>query len=95
MSYPWDFEAKIDAEDILDYVRDNQEWFLDKLEQSDGYYKNGLMEFKIHLNNLLDNYNTIRLRRDHIIPVTNLNNQAISLYEDIEELIKDIDIYLK
>lgn len=32
---PWDFESdvtvRIDADEILDYVKDNKEWFLDKL----------------------------------------------------------------
>ena len=37
----WDFEPtiRIDPEDVLEYVRDNKEWFLDKLGEDDYVYK--------------------------------------------------------
>ena len=35
MSYPWDFETeatvRADAEEVLDYVKENKDWFLDQL----------------------------------------------------------------
>lgn len=42
---PWDFESdvtvRIDAEEVLDYVQENKDWFLDKLNiaKKDDLYK--------------------------------------------------------
>ena len=51
---PWDYEetVRIDAEDILDYVKDNKDWFLDKLGEDDFVYKKKMQELSRVIHNM-------------------------------------------
>jgi len=97
MSYPWDFETttsvSIDAEDILDYVESNKEWFLDKLDiqKSDSSLKEDIKSLGNYVDSIVDKYNKVRIMRDS----SNKNQEDLSvkMYEDliaIRDSIKNI-----
>ena len=97
MSYPWDFETttsvSIDAEDILDYVESNKEWFLDKLniQKSDSSLKEDIKSLGNYVDSIVDKYNKVRIMRDS----SNKNQEDLSvkIYEDliaIRDSIKNI-----
>ena len=90
MSYPWDFEPKIDAEDVLDYVLENKSWFLEKLnEENDGTYKIAMTKMANYFNkHCFDEWDFLRKVRDG---TSNLSKDEIiqrcsNVYETLEEL---------
>jgi len=95
MSYPWDFETttnvSIDAEDILDYVESNKEWFLDKLDiqKSDSSLKEDIKSLGNYVDSIIDKYNMVRVLRDD--SHQNENNIEIKMYEDLVAIKKTIE----
>ena len=85
-SYPWDYEdtVRIDADDILDYVRDNKDWFLDQLGCSESTVGNTLLELERHVTDLINEYDDIRRYRDE--SSNNRDDRAVKLYEELERL---------
>ena len=64
---PWDYEetVRIDAEDILDYVKDNKDWFLDKLGEDDFVYKKKMKELSQVIHDMCnDEFDFLRKVRD-------------------------------
>lgn len=95
MSYPWDFETttnvSVDAEDILEYVESNKEWFLDKLDiqKSDSSLKEDIKSLGNYVDSIIDKYNMIRVLRDD--SHQNENNIEIKMYEDLVAIKKTIE----
>lgn len=83
---PWDFETQVnvDADEILDYVRDNKDWFLDQLGCSESTVGNTLLELEKHVTNLIYEYDDIRRFRDE--SSNNRNERVVKLYEELERL---------
>lgn len=83
---PWDYEetVRIDAEDILDYVRDNQDWFLDQLGCGESTIGNTLLELERHVTDLINEYDDIRRYRDE--SSNNRDDKVVKLYEELERL---------
>ena len=85
MSYPWSFtttaDVEIDADDILDYVKENREWFL---EQLNGQIpeRTAIKESVVQLENILNNFDSIRRCRDKA--ANNRDLVAVKLYEALE-----------
>ncbi len=97
-SYPWDLEIKanvsIDADDVLDYVKNNKQWFLDHI----GDYKNNeeikgeVKDLGVFVDSIIDKYNNVRIFRD--ASDKNLDDLKVKMYNDlvgIRESIKDIE----
>ena len=87
MSYPWPFSTKadveIDAEDVLDYVKDNREWFLEAL--SDVIPEREVIKEAItKARNVLNDFDLIRRCRDKAS--NNRDLVAVKLYEAVESL---------
>lgn len=95
MSYPWDFETttnvSVDAEDILNYVESNKEWFLDKLDiqKSDSSLKEDIKSLGNYVDSIIDKYNMVRVLRDD--SHQNENNIEIKMYEDLVAIKKTIE----
>lgn len=83
---PWDYEetVRIDAEDILDYVRDNKDWFLDQLGCGESTVSNTLLELERHVTDLINEYDDIRRYRDE--SSNNRDDRVVKLYEELERL---------
>lgn len=81
---PWDFETQVsvDADEILDYVRDNKDWFLDQLGCST--IGNTLLELERHVTDLINEYDDIRRYRDE--SSNNRDDRVVKLYEELERL---------
>ena len=89
MTYPWDFETQtnvsIDAEDILEYVKNNKEWFVEKL-QNLSPEREVVKEALIRIDDMLNEFDKIRRCRDKA--ANNRNLEAVKLYESVEKLRK-------
>lgn len=83
---PWDFqtEVSIDAEEILDYVRDNQDWFLDQLGCTGSSLRNTLANLEKYVTDLINEYDDIRRYRDE--SSNNRNDRVVKLYEELIKL---------
>lgn len=83
---PWDFETQVnvDADEILDYVRDNKDWFLDQLGCSESTVGSTLLELEKHVTNLINEYDDIRRFRDE--SSNNRNERVVKLYEELKGL---------
>lgn len=94
MSHPWDFETNtnvtIDAEDILDYVESNKEWFLDKLniQKSDSSLKEDIKSLGNYVDSIVDKYNKVRIMRDS--SNKNQDELSVKMYEDLINIKKSI-----
>lgn len=93
MSYPWDLETnvRIDADDVLDYVKDNKEWFLDKLGESRQLVNENIVSLERNVQNIIDKYDMVRRLRDS--SSEHKDAVSISMYEDllkIKEMIGDL-----
>ena len=100
MSYPWDFEetVRIDAEDILDYVKDNKEWFLEKLDNNDFVYKEKMQNLSQVIHDFCNNEcNFLRKVRDGTSSLTNeeIIEKCKKMYSKIEEFGKCFGQYVK
>lgn len=80
---PWDFETqvRVDADEILDYVRDNQDWFLSQLGCHNNTIRNNLDVLDKYVSDLIDKYDDTRHYRDE--STNNRNDQAVKLYEEL------------
>ena len=83
---PWDFETQVsvNADEILDYVRDNQDWFLSQLGYNDRNTQNTLANLDKYVSDLIDKYDDIRQYRDE--SSINRNDRIVQLYEELVEL---------
>lgn len=100
MSYPWDYEEtiRIDAEDILDYVQDNKEWFLEKLGENDFVYKEKMKKLSQVIHEICNNeFNFLRQVRDGTSKLSNeeVVEKCKKLYTLIETLGKEFGEYAK
>lgn len=75
--YCEDFYPCVDRDEVLSYVESNKEWFSERIN---GF---GMPEVQKKISDILDKYNRIRIARDN-----NENNDAISLYNELEQLCK-------
>lgn len=95
MSHPWDFETKtdvtVDADDILDYVRENKEWFLEQLEvqKSSSTIKEEVKDLSVYVDSIIDKYNKVRIVRDS--SVHNQDELSVKMYEDLIAIKKSIE----
>ena len=95
MSHPWDFETKtdvtVDADDILDYVRENKEWFLEQLEiqKSSSTIKEEVKDLSGYVDSIIDKYNKVRIMRDS--SVHNQDELSVKMYEDLIAIKKSIE----
>lgn len=94
MSYPWDLEVRtdvsIDADDVLDYVKANKQWFLEQLGdyKSDETMKNEIKDIGNYVDSIIDKYNAIRILRD--MSIDNANDPRVKIYEDLIEIRESI-----
>lgn len=99
MSYPWDLEVRtdvsIDADDVLEYVKANKQWFLEQLGdyKSDETMKNEIKDVGNYVDSIIDKYNTIRILRD--TSTDNANDPRVKIYEDLVRIRRSIDEVLK
>ena len=86
MRVPWDFETQVsvDADEILDYVHDNKDWFLDQLGCSEITVTNTLLALERHVTDLINEYDDIRRYRDE--SSNNKDDRVVKLYEELESL---------
>lgn len=95
MSHPWDFETRVDvtvdADDILDYVRENKEWFLEQLEvqKSSSTIKEEVKDLSGYVDSIIDKYNKVRIMRDS--SVHNQDELSVKMYEDLIAIKKSIE----
>lgn len=97
---PWDYEetVRIDPDDILDYVKDNKEWFLDKLGEDDHVYQKKMQELSAVIHDLCnDEWDFLRKVRDG---TSNLTDKEIiekckSMYNQIEAFGKYFSEYAR
>jgi len=97
MKYPWGLEIKadvtIDADDVLNYVENNKEWFLEQLniQKSDSSIKEDIKSLGNYVDSIIDKYNNVRILRDN--SSDNRDNIETRMYEDlvaIRESIRNI-----
>lgn len=83
---PWDFETQvcINADEVLDYVRDNKDWFLSQLGCDDNTIGNTLASLDKYVSDLMNKYDDIRRYRDE--SSNNRNDRAVKLYEELAGL---------
>lgn len=83
---PWDFQTQVsvDADEILDYVRDNKDWFLSQLGCDGRSTRNTLVNLDKYVSDLIDKYDDIRKYRDE--SSINRNDRIVKLYEELIEL---------
>lgn len=93
MSHPWDYEetVRIDADDILDYVRENKEWFLEQLDvqKSSSTIKEEVKDLSGYVDSIIDKYNKVRIMRDS--SVHNQDELSVKMYEDLIAIKKSIE----
>ena len=97
---PWDYEetVRIDADDILDYVKDNKEWFLDRLGEDDYIYKKKMQQLSQVIHDLCNNeFNFLRQVRDGTSKLSKdeIIEKCKKLYSKIESLGKDFGDYAR
>ena len=96
----WDFEptVRIDPDEVLEYVKDNKEWFLDKLGEDDWVYKKKMQELARVIYNKCNNEfdflrkvrdGTSKLNKDEII------EKCVKMYSEIEALSKYFENYTR
>lgn len=93
MSHPWDYEetVRIDADDILDYVRENKEWFLEQLDvqKSSSTIKEEVKDLSGYVDSIINKYNKVRIVRDS--SVHNQDELSVKMYEDLIAIKKSIE----
>lgn len=97
---PWDYEEiiRIDPDDILDYVKDNREWFLDKLGEDDYIYKKKMQSLSQVIHDWCNtDFNFLRQVRDGISNLTDkeIVEKCKDLYNKIEYIGKEFGKYAK
>ena len=95
---PWDFEPQIDCDEVLEYVKNNKEWFLDQLGESDYPYKRKMIELSQVIHRLCnEDWDFLRRVRDG---TSNLSDREIvekckDLYSKVEEFGEYFGSYAK
>lgn len=93
MSHLWDYEetVRIDVDDILDYVRENKEWFLEQLDvqKSSSTIKEEVKDLSGYVDSIIDKYNKVRIVRDS--SVHNQDELSVKMYEDLIAIKKSIE----
>lgn len=99
MLYPSDFEPRVDAEEVLEYVLSNKEWFLERLgEENDGKYKVAMLKMAKYIDRYLSNeWEFLRRVRDGISNLTNeeIAEKSAKIYEDLEKISNYFHEYAK
>ena len=90
---PWDYEEtiRIDADDILDYVKENKDWFLNQLGESKQSLEPEIISLQRQIENIIDKYDCVRKARDEQhenSPATQLYEELIFVKEKVGELLK-------
>ncbi len=89
MTYPWPYttntDVEIDAHDILEYVKNNSEWFLSHLKNLTPE-REAIKEALIRTDDILNEFDKIRRCRDKA--ANNRDLEAVKLYESVEKLRK-------
>jgi len=90
-TYPSNFyaDSSIEPEEVLEYVKENEEWFLEELRLGNGR----LLEMSRSIQNILDNNDCVRRVRDHI-DSKDLTKNAIELYEKLVDIKSTLDSIL-
>ena len=95
MSYPWNFETtadvSIDADDILEYVKNNKDWFLEKINDKPSTDET-VKELINYLRNILDEFDCVRRCRDKA--ANNRDLHGVKLYEAVEEVKNKLETLL-
>lgn len=78
---PWDYEEtiRIDADDILDYVKENKDWFLNQLGESKQSFEPEIISLQRQIENIIYKYDCVRKARDE----KHENSAATQLYEEL------------
>lgn len=99
MLYPSDFEPRVDAEEVLEYVLSNKEWFLERLgEENDGKYKVAMLKMAKYIDRYLSNeWEFLRRVRDGVSNLTNeeIAEKSAKIYEDLEKISNYFHEYAK
>jgi peptidoglycan hydrolase CwlO-like protein len=90
---PWDYEEtiRIDADDILDYVKENKDWFLNQLGESKQSFEPEIINLQRQIENIIYKYDCVRKARDEQhenSPATQLYEELIFVKEKVGELLK-------
>lgn len=90
---PWDYEEtiRIDADDILDYVKDNKDWFLEQLGESKQSFEPEIINLQRQIEDIIYKYDCVRKARDEQhenSPATQLYEELIFVKEKVGELLK-------
>lgn len=90
---PWDYEEtiRIDADDILEYVKDNKDWFLNQLGESKQSLEPEIISLQRQIENIINKYDCVRKARDEQhenSPATQLYEELIFVKEQVGELLK-------
>lgn len=90
---PWDLDANVSIEpyDVLEYVKENKDWFLAKLNISS--QTDVASKLDILVDSIVDKYNKVRLMRDKTHSQD--ENLTVCIYNDlleIQKIIKTISI---
>lgn len=89
MTHPRDFETRAEvsiyADDILEYVKNNSEWFLSHLKNLTPE-REAIKEALIRTDDILNEFDKIRRCRDKA--ANNRDLEAVKLYESVEKLRK-------
>ena len=88
---PWDFETEaevhIDAYEVLEYVRDNKDWFLSELGESKECLQNEAVSILHQVENMIDKYHWVQVHRDE--SPDHQHEPIVHMYEDLNS-IKDL-----
>ena len=99
MLYPSDFEPSVDAEEVLDYVLSNKEWFLEKLnEDNDGTYKIAMTKMAAFFNRRCFNeWEFLRKVRDGTSNLSDkeIIQKCIQMYDTLEDMRNYFNEYAK
>ena len=88
---PWDFETevRIDCDEVLEYVKDNKDWFLSQLGETRQSIEPEVVSIQRQIQNILDKYDFVRRARDE----HHEDSSATKLYEEllsIKELVGNL-----
>jgi asparagine synthetase A len=92
---PWDYEEtiRIDADDILDYVKDNKDWFLEQLGESKDQVKTEVAEAIRKVENFINENDSVRRLRDadpknKELPECKIYDTLLNIKSILEDIIK-------
>lgn len=84
MRYPWNFETRadvsIDADELVNYVSENWDWFVEHCSNNKDTFKDQVN----YLKSVLDQFDHVRRFRDSSLE--NCDNDSVKLYNAIEQV---------